>query len=343
MFGFQAIRPPNPKIIAIIGAVFVATIVIHQVSFLYDFIFAEGLSGPLDVLTTCQQHKPTLKHLDSSQSRKKTTIPNIIHQIWKSSNVSEYSKDPSYRSWKAVYEPRKYTVKLWTDDEIHELIKVKYPSLLPTYESYPHNIQRADMARLVVVHSEGGIYADLDVYPRAVGELQCLQNLGVQAIFGPTVGTTGVSNHFFMAEKGSPFLRWALDEAKRRAGANSNQIVLPYLRVFWSTGPMMVTAAALEYAELQGAANHRLAILDDHYVRKVVGHLGGRSWHGPDGQFLNFVADYHVVIEKIALGLGVLVLFVLAAVMARLVYLKRRQTNRRPLYIDVSQQKLYVH
>lgn len=58
----------------------------------------------------------------------------------------------------------KYTIRLWTNYVIIKLIRVKYTCLLPTYRRYPHNIERADIARLVVVHAEGGIYADLDAY-----------------------------------------------------------------------------------------------------------------------------------------------------------------------------------
>ncbi|KAK6337013.1 hypothetical protein TWF718_009798 [Orbilia javanica] len=338
---FSQLRRPaavSPKLLAIIGAALFTGFVLYQLSFLRGLIFAKDLSEPLDVLSACKRQKPTLKHLDSTRSSSKPGIPKIIHQIWKTSNVSEYSLDPSHGSWKALYEPRKYVVKLWTDDDIHELIKEKYPSLLSTYEGYPHSIQRADMARLVVVHAEGGVYADLDVYPRAVGELQCLQNLGMEAIFAPTAKTRGVSNHFFMAEKGSPFLQWVLSEAQQRSGLNSNQIVLPYLRVFWSTGPMMVTAAALEYAAIRGE-NHRVAVLDEErYVRKVVGHAAGRSWHGSDGQVLNFVADYH---KMIALGLGATIAVIIVVAFARLLCIRRRDRIQAE-YTDLCQ-KIYTH
>ncbi|KAK6513022.1 hypothetical protein TWF506_009184 [Arthrobotrys conoides] len=334
MFSPSGTRPATGslKLLAIIGAIFTTGFIIYQISFLHAFVLPSNISEPLDALRSCHRHKPTLNHYKGPRSSSKSGVPNIIHQIWKTSNVSEYSDQPSHRSWQAVYQPLNYTVKLWTDDGILDLIRVKYPWLLSTYVNYPHNIQRADLARLVVVHAEGGVYADLDVYPRSVEELQCFQRLGMQAIFAPTAGTMGVSNHFFMAEKESPFLRWALDEAKRRAGLNSNQIVLPYLRVFWSTGPMMVTAAALQYAAVRGE-NHRLAVIDDRFVRTLVGHAAGRSWHGADGQFLNFIGDYH---KAIGLGFGAIVLFALIVVVTRLVYIRRR--NR-----DSAEYKLYLH
>ncbi|RJE17074.1 hypothetical protein PHISCL_10589, partial [Aspergillus sclerotialis] len=94
--------------------------------------------------------------------------------------------DASHDSWKKALEPLNYTVKLWTDDAILQLVKHRYPWLLSTYETYPQNIQRADIARLLVIHAEGGIYADLDVYPISAHQIQCLQHIGLQAIFAPT-------------------------------------------------------------------------------------------------------------------------------------------------------------
>ena len=143
-----------------------------------------------------------------------------------------------------------YTIKLWAEDGIVRLIKSKYPWLLPIYEGYTFNIQRADLARLVVVH------ADLDVHPMSTERIDCIRQLNLQAIFAPTAGTLGVSEHFFMAERGSASIQWTLEEAKRRSGSASSRILLPYLRVFWSTGPMMVTLALLQYVYRRSPADH---------------------------------------------------------------------------------------
>ena len=105
-----------------------------------------------------------------------------------------------------MLEPSNYTAKLWTDDDVLELIRTNYTWLLATYNKYPHDIQLADFARLHIVHTEGGIYSDLDVYPCSAEHLKCLQTLGLQAIFSRTAGTLGLSNHCFMAKPGSPFL-----------------------------------------------------------------------------------------------------------------------------------------
>ncbi len=91
-------------------------------------------------------------------------IPPIIHQIWKDANVSTYPITPSTHDWISKFP--NYTVKLWTEDMIVKLIKENYYWLWKTYSSYPHNIQRADVARYVVLEHEGGIYVDLDGFPQ---------------------------------------------------------------------------------------------------------------------------------------------------------------------------------
>ncbi len=45
-------------------------------------------------------------------------------------------------------------MKLWTDDDIKRLVSAEYSWLLSTFEGYTQNIQRADIARLLVVHAE---------------------------------------------------------------------------------------------------------------------------------------------------------------------------------------------
>jgi mannosyltransferase OCH1-like enzyme len=266
--------------------------IIHLLNFANSFSNPSELSTSMDVIASCATSNS--EHLTDSHSTTVPQIPNVVHQIWKTTDLKTYSTqiDASRDRWEHTLAPLNYTIKLWTDEAILQLIKRKYPWLLSTYEAYPQNIQRADMARLLVVHAEGGIYADLDVYPTSATQIQCLQSLNLEAIFAPTSGTRGLSNHFFMAEAGSPFLQWALYEGKRRGGATSRFIPIPYLQVFWSTGPTMVTAAFRKYAWLYGSLQHKLGVLDDGYTREVIRHEAGRSWHGSDGRALNYIADH---------------------------------------------------
>lgn len=248
------------------------------------------LSGHREIINGCSSSSSYT--LNDSYAGIDFDIPNIIHQMWKSSNISSYPAAASYPSWRDAFEPLNYTVSLWTDEELHELVRTNYSWLLPTYEGYSQNIQRADVARLLVLHAYGGIYMDLDVHPISIAEVSCLQRLGHQAILTPTSGASGVSNHFIMAQKGSKFIEWLLLEAEQRGGYRSRRIILPYLRVFWSTGPMMVTSAFEHYASVFGLKTDKIAILDEAYGTSVIFHAAGRSWHGQDGRVLNFIADH---------------------------------------------------
>ena len=46
--------------------------------------------------------------------------------------------------------------KLWTDEDLHELVQDHYPELEELYLSYPNPVQRADMGRYLVLDHCGG-------------------------------------------------------------------------------------------------------------------------------------------------------------------------------------------
>lgn len=288
--GLFSVRRPQ-RAILITAACILVFVVLHQVSYLADTIFSGFLSDSIDILRPASECTPHAAA--DSRPAADDAIPNIIHQIWKTADVRTYSAEASRSSWKDIAEPLNYTVKLWTEEDVVRLVARNYAWLLPTYRGYTWNIQRADIARLAVLHAEGGIYADLDVYPNHLDAISCLRTLGYEATFAPTAGTSGISNHFFMAERGSEALEWAMHEADWRAAA-AKRILLPYLQVFWSTGPIMVTSALVRYAGMNRGKGHTVAVLDDKYVREIVRHSTGRSWHGPDGRLLNYLADQTV-------------------------------------------------
>ncbi|EGX97080.1 Glycosyltransferase [Cordyceps militaris CM01] len=239
----------------------------------------------------------TVDHCHTPRNNTKPRIPNKIHQIWKDKDLSTYPLTASTGAWESTFENKNYTIRLWTEQDIVNLVKASYPWFLSTYESYKYNIQRADVARLMVVHHEGGLYADLDAYPSpdtSAETINCLQSLGYQVIIAPTSEDRGISNHFFMAERDAEFLLWALHEAKKRATSLSGRFMLPYVAVFWSTGPMMITSVMNEYAWLynQASETKSMAVLKDSFLHSFLHHAAGRSWHGSDGRALNYIADH---------------------------------------------------
>ncbi|RCI11038.1 hypothetical protein L249_5181 [Ophiocordyceps polyrhachis-furcata BCC 54312] len=300
------VRWGSRKVIALLLLALSAVVVIHQLTYISDVDLANRLPESLNVIKEC-----------SSKDDHQGGIPKLIHQIWKTSNVSSYPIEATHAAWKAMFEPRNYTVKLWAESDIVDLIEAKYPWLLSTYQAYSQNIQRADVARLLVLHAEGGIYADLDVHPISFDELSCWRRLNLQALFAPTSGTSGISNHFVMAEKGTAFLQWALHEAKRRGGPSSRHILFPYLQVFWSTGPLMINSALRSYASHMGQADKPVGVAEEGYCGSVLWHAAGRSWHKSDGRLLNYVADRVGVESSYMVVLACLVLLGLAVFTAR--------------------------
>lgn len=228
-------------------------------------------------------------------------IPAIIHQTWKTADLSTYTLQASNKAWKEKYPT--YTVKLWTDADIEILIRTHYPWLWQLYRSYPYNIQRADVARYVILHHEGGIYADLDAHP---GELDLEELRSFQAVFPATGDEVTVSNHFFMVEPKSLLLEYALHNLEK----HNIRLLLTYVQVFWSTGPLFMSAN-LKYflREWEYTPNNRLelAVIDCDTMDPYVYHETGRSWMTLDGIVVSYLGDNPHVIPLV-------VLFVVAAV-----------------------------
>jgi mannosyltransferase OCH1-like enzyme len=89
-------------------------------------------------------------------------IPKIIHQT----GPDEQKWHPIWKecseTWKNTFPDFQYMY--WTDDDLRNLIKEKYSEFLELYDNFPHHIMRVDFARFCILHSYGGIYADLDIY-----------------------------------------------------------------------------------------------------------------------------------------------------------------------------------
>lgn len=61
-----------------------------------------------------------------------------------------------------------YEYRMWTDEDLDELIKTKFPWFYETFTGYPNKINRIDAARYFILYEYGGIYADMD--------FECLKN-----------------------------------------------------------------------------------------------------------------------------------------------------------------------
>ena len=89
-------------------------------------------------------------------------VPWRLHQTWKDAWPPKHLFSPRWRLSMQAANPG-WAHRLWTDAENRALVAARYPWLLAAYDGYPSDIQRADVARYVVVHAHGGVYADLDI------------------------------------------------------------------------------------------------------------------------------------------------------------------------------------
>eukprot|EP01116_Phalansterium_solitarium_P010995 TRINITY_DN26601_c0_g1_i1.p1 TRINITY_DN26601_c0_g1~~TRINITY_DN26601_c0_g1_i1.p1 ORF type:complete len:313 (+),score=84.85 TRINITY_DN26601_c0_g1_i1:187-1125(+) len=254
-------------------------------------------------------------------------IPPLVHHIWKTTNLSTYPMEPfkgmvnSLEAWRRRYPD--YSFKLWTDQDIDQLVRTEYAWLYPTFRAYPYNIQRADAARLAVLHREGGIYADLDLFPSRQDIIAFRRK---HLVLLTDSNRRACTNFFIMAEPRSAFLEYAL----RSLRTHSEWLVVPYLSVFASTGPLFITDVFRRWIRQHQEFDY--ALFDQVQARPWVYHFAGRSWLAWDGQLFYWLHDHPVLV---AVPVSVMVAVVSAVVCWRRRWLHNCRTGSRVKKSDV--------
>ena len=135
-------------------------------------------------------------------------------------------------------------VKIWTEREIIDLIATKYSMYLSRYIKMLNTIQRCDIARAFILHSEGGLYMDVDYRP-----LPAITNFFTDALlWGSTkviVGDNdlmGVNNAWIYSSAGHDFwslyLHSSFEEVELPKVSNiCLSLVFPTWEIISSTGP----------------------------------------------------------------------------------------------------------
>jgi hypothetical protein len=142
-------------------------------------------------------------------------IPKIIHQTWKDKNLPDILKNILDANKNTLHN---YEFRLWSDNEIIELIKTEYPYLLKVYQSTRTGVQKGDIARIILLHRFGGIYVDLDILIlRDPIECLHLSEDKLYITYEPSAQTMHLYNKddylcnaFFAANAGNNMLNFAL-------------------------------------------------------------------------------------------------------------------------------------
>jgi mannosyltransferase OCH1-like enzyme len=233
-------------------------------------------------------------------------IPKIIHQTWKTEEIPDEWKDAVY-SCKVKNPDYKYI--LWTDKLMEEFVKYKFPDFYKTYMGYPHNIQRCDTFRYLVLYIYGGIYLDLDIV--------CKKNLDPLLSYEIVLSrsyniNSSFTNSFIAVTPYHPFIKFCIEELPNFA--YSYALFGKHLYVTNSTGAIFLTNMLGEY-KLDNIKDHYVLSNEefqgDCNVSKCSGgeyftHLVGKSWNGNDSLFYNFCFCHRKII-----GLASFILIVL--------------------------------
>lgn len=188
-------------------------------------------------------------------------IPQTIHFIYFANLYHRTDGTPSLPATSRSHAPalcRKYnpsfTITIWNETAAHTFLSLEYPWFVPTYDAYRHPIQRIDALKYFLLLHFGGIYMDLDVACR-----RPLDPLLGYAAWFPEAKPLGVNNDVMASVPRHPLLVEMTQALQRR---NWN-LAIPYLTVFWSTGPQFVSDVLRDYWWRRGArvdSNGRRAV-----------------------------------------------------------------------------------
>ncbi len=160
-------------------------------------------------------------------------IPKIIHQ----SAPADKSKWPEIwskcqKKWKELFPAPKYEYKMWTDEDLDDLMKNDFPEYYDMYKGYDQNIKRFDIARYFILHKYGGIYADMD-YICFKNFYDLMPSDKVSISESPYKHNEHLQNALMISPKKHPFWMKVIEKATSRAG--------PGVTVLEATGPVLVS------------------------------------------------------------------------------------------------------
>lgn len=185
----------------------------------------------------------------------------FVYGLWDTKPMPKMFKD-NLQKWKQ----QGWEVVLWGKADVEALLELpQYSTYRTTYYGVSRSIQKADLARYLIILHEGGFYFDLDCQPTAHSLFQRVSNIlpdSKNIFFIETVTTPEfaaktaelylirqgipetcqrVANFAFGAEMGSDLLKQILQLACYRC--EKSPIIICDYDVLYTTGPDCVTEA----------------------------------------------------------------------------------------------------
>ncbi|KAH6639841.1 nucleotide-diphospho-sugar transferase [Boeremia exigua] len=215
-------------------------------------------------------------------------IPRIIHFIYFTDLYHRRDGTPSLSATDRSHAPdlcRKFNpdfeIRIWNETDAHDLIATEYSWFLPTYETYKHPIQRVDALKYFALYHFGGIYMDLDIACR-----RPLEPLLQFPAWFPEASPLGVNNDLMASAPQHPILL----EMTRALPRRNQNLLFPYLTIFWSTGPQFASDLLRGWwwkhgVRQTGSDMPSFRILPQIFYSEeftFFGHSPGGTWHGGD-------------------------------------------------------------
>lgn len=250
---------------------------------------------------------------ENTNSTSKCVIPKLLFQTWKTrGNIPEkwIPGQESIKKWMGSW------VHIITDDnDNRNFIQKHYPDYLAQYDSFPHNIQRADFVRPFLLHKFGGLYMDMDIVVQKPLDDLFTTDGDVFLVMSGNV-TSCTTNSFMASKKGADF--WKIYFGEMCAP-------LPWWTIFgrhWiimsSTGPMSLNRAfkkAQSSVVILPSKHVMPCSVCDNVVCDADGAflrpLEGQSWVGVDSKFYNFVICHYTEIIFVFVVIILLILLAL--------------------------------
>ena len=247
--------------------------------------------------STNEANRLHLQAYEPTSNKNATTIPLILHRTWRDHNIPEHWIQ-SYQECEETYKQRNWTTILWTDATIRSFLTEHYNNFIPMYESYPYDIQRVDAARYFILYHYGGVYLDLDVSCRKKKDitdlLNVMESMKMQSMF-PITNPIGVSNDVMFGSKENAFLEYIIQRLQEK----NRWFGLPYLTVLFSTGPMFLSLACINYPS---AKTDILALSPELYSEtdaRYFLHLPGSTWHSTDAFVVKWLIRNRLVASMV--------------------------------------------
>ena len=165
---------------------------------------------------------------------------------------------------------------------------------------------------------------DLDISCREKRDItdlvRVMEKMQAHSMF-PLTDPVGVSNDVMFASKRNNFSHRLIETLPER----NRWFGLPYLTVLFSTGPMFLSLACMDYSE---EGKEVLALSRTLYSKTYFRHLKGSTWHSVDASAAKWMVQ-----NRFYLGTLLLLMLVFVVIKGKRINIQRREAKPHRLSV----------